>query len=332
MGDVIAAKIPNFACMNHKKSAGKRIAWIDIAKGLAMIAVMADHCGMRLTPLVDYFEVPAFFILSGLMVKRVADYRTFAYDKAKRLLIPYIIYNLLFFACFLAYGWFSSGAFALVKKALWALLFSADYPLWFLKALFWAYIIVGACIRWRVLDRTIARWGVVVLLALAGIGAGSVEWGINVNATGLPQGIIASPLLAAGYCVKDALKKAVSKVSGWAAYAAALGAVAIGLFVVEGNIGFFQSDIGNAWMFYPRVAVAFVAGALVSKAFASWDKANPIEYIGRNSMNYFCLHAFAIKIAQLAGIEHPLLILAFTIVAVTGANALLERCQSFLKK
>lgn len=330
--DVIAVKIPTFASMNRKKSPGKRIAWIDIAKGLAMIAVMADHSGLRLMPLVDYFEVPAFFILSGLMVKRIADYKKFAYDKAKRLIIPYIIYNLLFFYCFMAHDWFSAGAFVMAKKTAWAVLFSANYPLWFLKALFWSFLIVGAGIRLHIFDRPVVRWGAVLLLMIVGIGVGSVEWGINVNATGLPQGLIATPLLAAGYCVKDALKKAMSWINGWISYAAAVVALALGFFTVEGNIAFYQSDIGNAWMFYPRVAMAFAVGAVLSKAIAAWNDTNPIEYIGRNSMRYFCLHAFAIRIAQMACMEQAWIVLAFTVVTVTVANALLDKCQSFLKK
>lgn len=317
--------------MSRPTTTNRRIAWIDIAKGLAMLAVMADHCGIGLAPLVDYFEVPAFFVLSGLMMKHMDDYGRFAIGKIRRLIVPYIIYNALFIVMFYARDWFALGLFEGVKKSAWGMIVSANYPLWFLKALLWGLLIAGGCVRLRLLDRPAARWAVLLALAAASIGAGSVEWGKYANASCLPQGVIAAALLAAGYCLKRPIANVMARLNGWKALAPALAAIAVGWVIVRGHIGFNHAYIGNAWLFFPYAGIAFAAGALLSRALEIGGNANLIEYIGRNSMNYFCIHAFAIKIAQWAGMTEPWLVLLFTIVTVSVANALIEKCKSLYK-
>lgn len=304
----------------------KRIAWVDIAKGMAMIAVMADHCGIALPPLVDYFEVPAFFILSGMMMKEVKDYWQFAYKKGKRLVTPYIIYNVLFIAIFLICGWRSAGLAAIIKNSAWAMIVSANYPLWFLKALLWGFLLAGACSRFGLFKDACARCATLCLLFAAGIGTGCIQWGELALASCLPQGIIAAPLLALGFCFKGAIAEAMSKLGAWRCLAWGIAASVAGWLMMHGNIGFNRAFIGNAGLFYPFVGVSFAAGVLLSRAIARF--AFPIEYVGRNSMRYFCLHAFAIKFAQGWGWHQPWLVLAFTIAATTIVAIAIEKAKT----
>lgn len=309
----------------------KRIAWIDVAKGLAMIVVMADHCGIGLWPLVDYFEVPAFFVLSGLMMKRSADYCQFAWAKTKRLLVPYVVYNFFYIIMFLAAGWLAEGLEAGLRHSAWAMIVSANYPLWFLKALLWGMLVAGACISLGLLDRAKVRWVVVTMLMLAGIGTGFVAWPELAMASGMPQGLVASPLLAGAYCLKRPIIAVMAHMNKTASAILAVAALFIGWLVIDGAIGFNVARLGNPWLFYPFVALAFVGGALLSKAISPWRFSAAIEYVGRNSMRYFCLHAFAIRLAQGWGMNQPWLILSFAIVAVSVVNAAIERGKVWLR-
>lgn len=46
-----------------------RLGYLDAIKGLCMLLVLVDHSGFRLPPLLDYVEVPVFFMISGCLFK-----------------------------------------------------------------------------------------------------------------------------------------------------------------------------------------------------------------------------------------------------------------------
>ncbi len=74
----------------------KRIAWVDIAKGIAIILVITGHTigyDSALRPLIFMFHMPLFFIMAGYTFKP-KSMKAALISSAKRLLIPYL---LLFF-------------------------------------------------------------------------------------------------------------------------------------------------------------------------------------------------------------------------------------------
>ena len=48
----------------------KRLNWIDIAKGICMIAVVLGHLGVEKLGFVYSFHLTGFFILSGFTMKK----------------------------------------------------------------------------------------------------------------------------------------------------------------------------------------------------------------------------------------------------------------------
>jgi len=70
-----------------------RKAWVDIAKGLGIIAVVIGHSGSSIAHLLYWFHMPLFFVISGFLFKPIADWITlyaWANRRARQLLIPYI--------------------------------------------------------------------------------------------------------------------------------------------------------------------------------------------------------------------------------------------------
>jgi len=76
----------------------KHKRWIDISKGLGILLVEFSHIG--LFPgfwLVDPFFVSVFFLVSGYTYKNESvPYRDFILKKARRLLVPYLFFNVIY--------------------------------------------------------------------------------------------------------------------------------------------------------------------------------------------------------------------------------------------
>jgi len=79
----------------------KRISWIDIFKGLAIVSVVIGHSGSQLTPYIYLFHMPAFIFISGFTFnfKKYSNIEKLVFNKFKRLIIPY--FSFAFFYSFL---------------------------------------------------------------------------------------------------------------------------------------------------------------------------------------------------------------------------------------
>ena len=79
----------------------KNIKWIDVFKGIGIIAVVVGHIWDGLISRMIYvFHMPLFFFISGYLSKPVMDYRAFFTKKVKSLIIPYIVYLSLLYMAF----------------------------------------------------------------------------------------------------------------------------------------------------------------------------------------------------------------------------------------
>ena len=68
----------------------KRINWIDMAKGLAIVCVVLGHSGYSTIELfVNSFHMPLFFIIAGYTFNSKKDASSFITQKSIRLLLPY---------------------------------------------------------------------------------------------------------------------------------------------------------------------------------------------------------------------------------------------------
>lgn len=88
--------------MTTKSSLRKN--WIDTAKVIAIFVVVLNHSGLHITGVNFWggmFYVPAFFLLAGFTYQgRKESYSSFVKRKARRLLVPYLIANVLLVAFF----------------------------------------------------------------------------------------------------------------------------------------------------------------------------------------------------------------------------------------
>lgn len=151
----------------------QRINWIDWAKALGILLVVMGHSNYdvpHLSEMIDMFHMPLFFVISGYLFKPQKSYSGLALLSWKRYVLPFILYNLLFFATTLctksvkAYmgievDWNES----IVKPFIRTITGQAwlpDGPTWFLLALVWCRFITQA------LHSDILIWKKVLILVL----------------------------------------------------------------------------------------------------------------------------------------------------------------------
>lgn len=95
--------------MEQKIQAKKRIGWIDIAKAIGILFVLINHAELNLgvvTFLGGMFYMPVFFVLSGYTYKDNSQesIKRFIVSKARRLLLPYLCFQLIIVGLFTVKG------------------------------------------------------------------------------------------------------------------------------------------------------------------------------------------------------------------------------------
>lgn len=85
----IAKSLQEVSAQPKKK---KRLGYMDIARGIAMLCIIMGHFGIATVNRFVYsFHVPFFFLLSGYFYSQRGTWKEFILTKAKQLLIPYAI-------------------------------------------------------------------------------------------------------------------------------------------------------------------------------------------------------------------------------------------------
>lgn len=72
-----------------------RIGWIDTAKGIGILCVVAGHTVSAGHTYIFWFHMPLFFFLSGYLYNPGASLFSFAQRKFRRLLVPYFSFLIL---------------------------------------------------------------------------------------------------------------------------------------------------------------------------------------------------------------------------------------------
>lgn len=151
--------------MNEKK----RLEYVDVARGIAMICIVLGHLGNGSIDRVVYtFDLPIFYFLSGYFLSESGSFKEFAAKKFRAYIVPY------YFTCLVM------TLLAMLKAALhgrpvfnellhwgWATFYAAGTPqadpffgiiigaLWFLWAIFWGTLILRAVSKLKPVYRII---------------------------------------------------------------------------------------------------------------------------------------------------------------------------------
>ncbi|CAN5371509.1 acyltransferase family protein [soil metagenome] len=183
---------------------GARVAWVDAAKGVGILLVIAGHVWWRPGPahhLIYSFHMPLFFILSCYMVKPQPG-RLLLLKQVRSLLVPFAAFSLLLIAVDLVveHARGQHPIFPGFGAGLWAILFRTESLrgpftiLWFIPCLFFARL------AWNAIARFWPRpddWRWVLLVALVMTAAHFVA----ARTSASPLGLMAVPAALACYWV-----------------------------------------------------------------------------------------------------------------------------------
>ena len=125
--------------------------WVDVAKGIGVYLVFIGHMWYACTPqiflqFIYSFHVPFFFVLSGFVFdvgKKSQDFFGFVLSKAKRLLLPIVIFNFVCALLFIPTKWEELGIIGFLNE-IFCFRGSCFFnkPSWFFLTLFEIYVLM----------------------------------------------------------------------------------------------------------------------------------------------------------------------------------------------
>lgn len=121
-----------------------RVHDIDVAKGFGIILIIGLHTGFHQSWMVQ-FEMPLFFLLSGIFFSAKSSFFDFLFKRINTLLIPYLFFETP--AVLYNFAFFLTHSNITIEEAF--IQSSISTTTWFLLALFegqiFAYIILKFC-------------------------------------------------------------------------------------------------------------------------------------------------------------------------------------------
>lgn len=188
----------------------KRQAWLDYMKFIAMSLVVFHHTPPRYDPTHEvgliYVGMPMFFFASGYLFKisKQQDFWTFLRHRARKILIPYTTFFIVFYALWLIIGRRMAGPEEMkidTLTPLWQFIQGRPdvvvAPFWFLATMFTLQLIYYPIRRYLS-----GYWPLVVsiLLCLSLLILPDVDW---LHYWNFDRALLYMPLYAFGDCCKD---------------------------------------------------------------------------------------------------------------------------------
>jgi acyltransferase len=289
----------------------KRVQWVDSAKGIAILFVVAGHNPLLAQPAyswvwkIIWLQMPMFFIIAGLFF-RPQSYWSFLRSRASALLVPYAFACVLFAPFQLLRIEQFDGVVQILSGYGLGIGATLGQPhLWFLPALFLAAMFfyplvrVAGGTRARLFPR-MAWLFVPVLFAFGSVLAGNVGWKFDrsgqYSVVALPwNGDLAFTIIGymlVGWLLKPVLLK-LNNCGTKAGIAIAFLLIA-GTFVVvqEFNVHLDMNrrEFSHWWLWFPAIVGSigwFIFGMNVS------DSAGRLlAYLGERSLVVFIFHYF----------------------------------------
>lgn len=281
----------------------QRVGWIDIAKGICMIAVILGHMGFEQLGFVYSFHLTTFFILSGYTLKKADLTLDYLKQKFSRLMVPYfvtcaavvlmgvvnalvigrdftilnitgILYRGIVKTFFASGGVLNFGSIT-VGRGIGAI--------WFLPAMFFAILLVQLILRLK--SKYVMAAVAVAMFALSAITA-TVIW--------LPFSILAAmfsvPFILFGKWIKE--YDVLEKIKWWH-YIILFAIFVVGCHFDLAQVFYMVNCAAKDWLLTPLFAVCsslcVIGLSRLIKRFA------PLEFIGKNSLIFLCVHLFQIN-------------------------------------
>ena len=298
-------------------AAPKRLDWLDIAKGIAIILVVTGHTISPLSPLITpifMFHMPLFFILAGYTFKQ-KPFKVALVQSARRLLVPYVLLFLVWQGINFLKEPDPTSIDTLVKYVC-AFLFASGSPnedmglaavgmAWFLVCLFISRVMLGGLLA-------LFKKGGIPLPAQAAVFAALCAAGALIGGSqriflplDLDIALITVGLMWVGYLAREH-----GFMERWCAKWYVI-LIAIMLFGAATSLSYLEFAM-RAYGIMPLSILGALSGTLltcwVSMLIDRWGHALKrfLVFMGRNSLMIYCFHAidWLVPWNSLAGLQH----------------------------
>lgn len=290
----------------EEAKAGSRIEYIDIAKALGIMLVIAGHVvssDTEIKRVLYAFHMPLFFMLSGMLLKPRAAYgfetwKTLLIKKLRALMLPYFVWALV-------YSSFSFKHLALIVYGTRETLIAAESltSLWFLPVMFLAFLyaeIILAISSKAGKHQTVAEVAGIVVCFLIGFilphnGTYGDPWGLDVA-------FIAAAFMLLGMLAREGID--LIKKEAWMAVAAAIACV---VFIVTvrfssspvGYVLMANAEYGNPFIFVVNaVAGSLLIITLSSLISALFKRTRLLQWIGTRTLGIFVVHKPIVELSR----------------------------------
>lgn len=275
----------------------KRIDWLDMAKGYGMLAVIYAHLyNVGLRSVLYIFHMPLFIFLSGYTYRVKDNWKTTVINKARRLLIPYIIFGILggFVDALCNNEINSMTPITILVK----LLFQRRYLIvWYIMMIFFVEIIMYFPIKYIKNDKKLFVLSATIYI----IGRiyfffnPKSEWILNIDTCFTCQfWFTLGYLLSKKYVLNNNKIKFNIKVSG-ISFIIMLMCGAINHLITGKNLNIF----GNVYALPLITEIGAISGILLVISISKIKTFKFIKFIGTNSLLFMLIHPMIIDILQL---------------------------------
>ncbi len=286
----------------------RRIAWVDYAKGLAIIGVFVLHSNApeNVIHTIDMFCMPLFFLLSGFVfsIRKYPSFQPFLRNKLRTLILPGVFFTAVPFAVERVIGIISGNIWNAKDYVRWFLGLAINLrgregfgsiP-WFLACLF--TVEIGGYMLLRLVERVaLPQW------ALVGIGSASIlvgylysrfihivlPWGADIALSMFGYFIF-------GYVMRshhDAIERAMHPITAIVTAALLVAATLLNTqqpvnvyMNTYGNIGYYL--VGAFSGMWTIIAICVGLGRISTSHTLLLSA---IAYSGRNSLVFYCVNA-----------------------------------------
>ena len=283
-----------------------RTRYVDIAKGLGMLAVIWAHI------LTDYtnpsviicyaFDIPLFFVLAGMMYnsKKYDSFRKLVLRRVKTLLIPYVIFSIASWAIWAIFNIKSGNN--LLKPLLQTILAQGsggflvhNVPLWFVTCLFVVEML------YYFISKLSDYLNILICFIMAIIGHFMLHNSLNFDFTLLPWNIESAMSAMLFYCIGNLFVKhlKLNFITNFTENNTRKMIVGILIAIIpftlgalyNGHITLGSNSLGKSTLLL--YIVGFIGVAIIISISALLERLKIIgliEFIGRNSFDFMAVH------------------------------------------
>ncbi len=285
----------------------KRIEWVDVVKYVCIIMVVISHLEARTKIWAAFFTpffLSAFFFTAGYVYKPGSSFKNFIYKKFRQLFVPWLIFSV--FDIVLSQVITFNAHADLLEEMKWNFLKirGCGDKLWFVAALFVAFIPFYFFIRWYESHRRESGNTIAVVLAclfsLVGVlytllvPADLFPWKSKALPWHIEQIFEAMFYMILGYVFRHNAEKQFDKCNTLQTRITASAAYLLLVFVPY----FLKIRFPAAMTVLYSYITTFV-GIVMLVSVAKTIKSNSyISYVGQNTLIFFALHGKVLSIIQ----------------------------------